>query len=93
MAHYLSGVIYSSAGLKDALTDASARKIGSPIQQFFLLCFHYSPITGKYGPLIMIVVRVFGATLVLALGAFIVSMIRRDTKEKIPEPHAPTGTG
>ena len=62
IAHYLFGVTYSADNLNAALRDAGARKVGSPIQQLFLLCFHYSPFTGRYGHLIMDVVRVSGVT-------------------------------
>ncbi len=93
VAHYLSGVIYSTKGLNDALVDASTRKIGSPIQQLFLLCFHYSPITGKYGPLIMIIVRVFGVAILLALGGCIAVLFRRETVKNSPKPGVETSTG
>lgn len=92
VAHYLSGVIYSTKGLNDALADASARKIGSPIQQLFLLCFHYSPITGKYGSLVMIIVRVFGVAILLALGGCIAAMFRRETGVRNLRPDAETIT-
>ena len=93
VAHYLSGVIYSTKGLNDALVDASNRKIGSPVQQLFLLCFHYSPITGKYGPLIMIVVRVFGVAILLTLVGCIVAMSRRDTTKNVPKGDVKSITG
>ena len=80
MSHYLSGVVYSPAQLKDALTDATASKVGSPIRELFLLCFHYSPITGKYGALIMTIVRVCGIAVLTALVGGIISMIRREAK-------------
>jgi protein SCO1 len=71
VSHYLSGVVYSAKELNDALADASASKVGSPIHQLFLLCFHYSPITGKYGALIMLTVRICGVTVLLMLGYFL----------------------
>ena len=68
VSHYVFGVTYSPAELDTALRDAGAKKIGSTIEQFVLLCFHYSPLTGKYGNLIMTVVRVSGMATVGALG-------------------------
>jgi len=81
VSHYLSGVIYSTKELNEALADASASKVGSPIHQLFLLCFHYSPITGKYGALIMYGVRVTGILTLLLLGRLIVVSIRRETSK------------
>ncbi len=93
VTHYLSGVIYSTKGLNDALVGASNRKIGSPVQQLFLLCFHYSPITGKYGSLIMIVVRVFGVAILLALAGCIAAMFRREAAKNVSKTDAKTVTG
>ena len=57
IARYLLGVTYSSAELNGAIKTASTRQIGSPIKDLLLLCFHYTPITGKYGGLVMALVR------------------------------------
>ena len=72
IARYFFGVTYSPTELRNSLMDAASEKSASPIQQFLLLCFHYSPITGKYGPLIMQVVRVSGVVTLLALVLLIV---------------------
>jgi protein SCO1/2 len=71
VSHYIFGVTYSAAELNSALRKASAKKIGSPVEQFILLCFHYAPITGKYGNVIMIAVRASGIAMMIALGAII----------------------
>jgi protein SCO1/2 len=68
VSHYIFGVTFSPTELDAALRDAQVKKIGSPIEQFVLLCFHYSPITGKYGKLIMTLVRVSGVATAGALG-------------------------
>jgi len=77
VSHYIFGVTYSAADVNSALRDASAEKTGSPVEQFILLCFHYSPLTGKYGNLIMIIVRVGGIAMMIALGAIIFKQPRR----------------
>jgi protein SCO1/2 len=71
IAHYIFGVTYSPNDLNAALRDAGIRRIGSPIQQFFLLCFHYSPLTGKYGALIMGAVRVSGVAILAVLSCLV----------------------
>jgi protein SCO1/2 len=47
-----------------------------------LYCFHYDPQTGKYGMVIMNVLRVAGAATVLAMGSFMFIMLRRDKRKK-----------
>ncbi len=71
ISRYLFGVTYSPEELNTALRAAGAGETGSPVRQFFLLCFHYSPLTGKYGNLIMTVVRITGVLTMAAL-AFVV---------------------
>jgi protein SCO1/2 len=53
--------------LRLGLVEASGNRIGSPIDQLLLYCFHYDPAEGKYGLVIMNVVRLLGALTVLAV--------------------------
>jgi len=80
VSHYIFGVTYSAEDLNSALRDAGANKTGSPVGQFILLCFHYSPLTGKYGNLIMIAVRVSGIAMMIVLGAIIFKSTRQKSE-------------
>jgi protein SCO1/2 len=80
VARYFFGVDFSAKELDSALAASSANRTGSPIRQLFLLCFHYSPLTGKYGPLIMNIVRLCGVATVLCLGLLIGRSIMREGK-------------
>lgn len=71
VSHYLFGVVFSGKDLKRDLADAAAAKVGSPIEQLFLLCFHYSPLTGKYSGMVMLAVRGLSVGVLLALVVFI----------------------
>lgn len=77
VAHYLFGVTFSSRDLYEALRDASTEKVGSPIHQLILLCFHYNPVTGKYSPTILGLLRIMSAVTVLGLFGLIVGFIHR----------------
>jgi protein SCO1/2 len=78
VAKYFFGVTFSPAQVYAALQDASKRKVGSPIERLVLLCFHYSPIKGKYGALIMSVVRILGAVTLVGMMWLLIAMIRRE---------------
>ena len=67
VSKYLFGVSYPPADLNQALRDAGQHQVGSPIHQLVLLCFHYSPLRGKYGPLILTIIRVAGVATLLAV--------------------------
>ncbi|HEX4083527.1 MAG TPA: SCO family protein [Chthoniobacteraceae bacterium] len=78
ISRYFFGVDYSAREIDTALTNASQEQTSSPVRQLFLLCFHYSPITGKYGNLIITTIRVLGIATVLWLGTLIVRSIARE---------------
>ncbi len=80
LARYFYGVDYPSRDLRLSLVEASESKIGSPVDQLLLYCYHYDPLTGKYGLVIMNVLRLAGIATVLVLAAFVIVMLRRDRK-------------
>jgi protein SCO1/2 len=77
-ARYFYGLEYSARDLRLGLVEAASGRIGSPVDQVLLLCFHYDPISGKYGLLITRVIQVVGTATALALGGLIFVMFRRD---------------
>ena len=87
LARYLFGVEYGPRDLRFAIVDASAGKVGTPVDALLLYCYHYDPMTGRYGLVIMRAIRIAGAATVLALGAFIV-MVRKRGFEKPPAKNA-----
>jgi protein SCO1/2 len=65
------------------LIEAADKKIGSPIDQLLLFCYHYDPATGKYSLLITNLIRLGAAATVLALTTFIGLMLRRDRNRRL----------
>jgi protein SCO1/2 len=80
LSRYLFGLEYGPRDLRLALVEASAGQIGSAIDALLLYCYHYDPMTGRYGLVVMRVLRLTGGATVLALGAFIALMLRRDAR-------------
>ena len=80
LARYLFGVEYGPRDLRFGIVEASAGKVGTPVDALLLYCYHYDPMTGRYGLAIMRVMRLAGAATVLALVGFIVVMIRRERR-------------
>jgi protein SCO1 len=78
MARYLFGIEYGPRDLRLAIVEASAGKVGSPVDSLLLYCYHYDPMTGRYGLAIMRAMRIAGAATVLALGGFVFVMLRRE---------------
>jgi protein SCO1/2 len=84
IARYLFGIEYGPRDLRFALADASAGKVGSRVDALLLYCYHYDPMTGRYGLAIMRAIRIAGAATVVALGSFILIMVRRETHRQTP---------
>jgi protein SCO1/2 len=77
LSHYFYGIEYSPKELRLSLVEASAGRIGSPVDKLILYCYHYDPTTGKYGPAIMNILRVAGVLTVVGLVALILILRRR----------------
>jgi protein SCO1 len=78
MARYLFGVEYAPKDLRLALVEASEGKVGSPVDQLLLFCYQYDPATGRYGAVLMRVMRLGGVLTLLALGTFFVISLRKE---------------
>jgi protein SCO1 len=72
VARYFFGVNYPSREVAASLRQAGAGQTGSPVEQLFLLCFHYSPVRGRYGNLALAVLRVGGVATLVLLGGLVV---------------------
>jgi protein SCO1/2 len=81
IARYLFGVEYGPRDLRYAIVEASNGKVGSVVDSLALYCYHYDPAAGRYSVAIMRLMRAGGAATVLALGAFIVIMARKERHE------------
>ncbi len=78
ISRYLYGIDYAPKDLKFALMDSAEGKIGNPVEQLYLYCFHYNPATGKYGLEILSVMRLMAVATVLGLGGMLFVFWRRE---------------
>jgi protein SCO1 len=78
LARYLFGIDYGPRDLRLALVEASAGRVGTAVDSLLLYCYHYDPMIGRYGFLVMRALRVAGVATVLILATFIAVMVRRE---------------
>ena len=78
ISKYFYGVDYAPRDLRLGLVEASQDKIGNPVDQILLFCYHYDPATGKYGAMAMNMVRLAGGGFVILGGAVLFVFFRRD---------------
>jgi len=76
ISRYFYGVSYPERDLRLGLVEASQGKIGSPVDQILLFCYHYDPHTGKYGLLISRMIQMGGLLTVLIGGVFLIFLFR-----------------
>ncbi len=77
---YIFGIDYNATDLRLALLDANDQKPAKALDQVFLLCYHYDPVTGKYNIAINNILRVAGVGTVLALGTLVVFLNKRSKR-------------
>jgi len=84
LSRYFYGVEYSPKELRLALVESGQGRIGSAIDELLLYCFHYDPESGRYGLVVMNLVRLGGVLTVLFMGGFILLMRRRESRPPAP---------
>jgi protein SCO1/2 len=93
LAQYYMGVEYSPKDLRLGLIEASANRIGSPVDNILTYCYHYDPTVNKHTLIIARVVQLGGLVTVFTLGGFMLVMFRKDTRRDDPPDTGSTGTG
>jgi protein SCO1/2 len=78
VSRYFYGIDYPTRDVRLGLIEASESRIGSPVDQLLLFCFHYDPLTGRYGLAIMRTVRGTAIVFVACLLSYIGISLRRE---------------
>ena len=86
IARYFYGITYKPRDFRLGLVEASQNKIGDLADQVLLFCYHYDPMTGKYGSIIQHATEVISSATVLALGTLVFVLIRRGTDSERRRP-------
>ena len=81
LAQYYMGVEYSPKDLRLGLVEASANRIGSPVDNILTYCYHYDPTVNKHTLIVARVVQLGGLVTVFSLGGFMLAMFRRDARK------------
>jgi protein SCO1/2 len=84
LSRYFYGVEFSPKELRLALVESGEGKVGSAIDELLLYCFHYDPESGRYGLLVMNLIRLGGVLTMAFIGGFILIMRRRETQAARP---------
>lgn len=85
LSRYFYGIDYPARDLRLGLIESSENKIGSPVDQLLLYCYHYDPATGKYGAVVMRVMRIAGVLTVLGILAMLLLLKARHPMRMSPK--------
>ena len=77
LARYFYGIDYAPKDLRLGLVEASQNKIGTPVDALMLYCYHYDPATGKYGAVVMNIMRVAGIAMLFLIVGLLLILRRR----------------
>jgi protein SCO1 len=83
ISRYFYGIEFPARDVRLGLVDASAGKIGTPVDHLLLYCFQYNPATARYSAVILKIVRLGGLLTVLAIVGAIVIFRRRDARKNL----------
>ena len=79
ISRYFYGVEYPGRDMRLGLVDASAGKIGAPIDHVLLFCYHYDPAAATYSASILKIIRLGGVLTILCIVGGILVSRRRET--------------
>jgi len=83
-SRYLYGIDFPVRNVRLGLVEAADNRIGSPIDQVLLYCFHYDPVQGRYSAATLNIVRLAALLSVAGLGLMIALLLRREHQRPNP---------
>lgn len=83
LSRYFYGVEYPPRDLRLGIVEASENKIGNPVDEILLYCYHYDPNTGKYSAIVMNIVRVAAVITLLILAPLFIWLFRSDPNRRL----------
>jgi len=87
LSRYFYGIEYPARDLRLGLIESSANKIGSPVDQLLLYCYHYDPATGKYGAVVMNIMRIAGVITLIGIIAMLF-LLKARHRDPVATTHA-----
>jgi len=92
ISRYFYGVEFPGRDMRLGLVDASAGKIGTPIDHVLLFCYQYDPSAATYSAAILKIMRLGGILTVLCIVTGILIFRRREARTASRNSQRPLGT-
>ena len=88
ISQYLYALVYSTTDLRLGLVRASENQIGSLVDKILLRCYQFDPLTGRYTPAVMTIVRIISLMVVAVLAVFLARTVIKERRSHTPVPSA-----
>ncbi|MCS7026892.1 MAG: SCO family protein [Bryobacteraceae bacterium] len=83
LSRYIFGMDPSARDVRLGLVESAQGRVGDPVAQLLLMCFHYDPAGGKYTLNVLTAVRLAGALTVALMGGFLIVNLRRERRQRV----------
>lgn len=83
LARYFYGIEYPPRDVRLGLVEASQNHIGSPVDKLMLYCYHYDPATGKYGAVVMNIMKVAGVITIGLIVGMLLMLRKRGVQTRL----------
>jgi protein SCO1/2 len=90
ISRYFFGVEYPASNVRLGLVDASAGKIGTPVDHLLLFCYQYDPTRARYSATILTVLRMGAVVTLFCMVLGFVIFRRREHRNEHPNQDMPT---
>jgi protein SCO1 len=90
ISRYFFGVEYPASNVRLGLVDASAGKIGTPVDHLLLFCYQYDPTRARYSATILTVMRMGAVVTLFCMVLGFVIFRRRDHRNDHSKQDMPT---
>jgi protein SCO1 len=93
ISRYFYGIEFPGRDMRLGLVDASAGRIGTPIDHVLLFCYHYDPSAARYSASILKIIRLGGVLTILCIVGGIWISRRRETSVPARNLRRPLASG
>lgn len=84
VSRYLFGIDFPPRNVQFGIMESSNEKVGTPVDQLLLYCYHYNPAIGRYSASALNILRLAAGATVIGLITLIVVLRRRESQEPRP---------
>ena len=90
VSRYLFGIDYPPRNVQFGLMESAESRLGTPVDQLILYCYHYNPAIGRYSAAVFNILRLAAGVTVAGLLALVLVLRRRESRRADP-PVRPVG--